>query len=250
MHGLRSLSLWLLAGLSTTAWAGNDTHRLTWDVKVDGQVIGSRSATITIESTGDRTTRVIESFTDIKASFGPVQWAFQQRLTVIGERQPAAFHSVMKEDGVPREVQARWDAAGWTVTVADGRSRRTFEASPQRIDMSTADLIDPGARTRIGDFTQVKLLSAETGDVWEGAVSPLGTARVRVGDAVVDVQGYAWESPAGRSSFWYDENGWLVQYQMRLLGRAIEGVLRNPPPLGADTFPVRVGGAQVEVRPL
>ena len=245
----RTLLAALLALLSLPA-AAADVHRLAWDVSVAGQKVGSREATVTVDRGQTGTTRVIEAMTSISVSLAGQSLAYQQRLTAIAERAPASFHAVIKEDGRPREVQGRWSGTGWTVTRVDGSRVRTEDAPASRIDLSTADLFDPGSRYHLGRFDTVKVLSAETGDVWEGRVEKLGPSTVQVAGASVDVVGYAWHAPDGTSRFWYTSDGWLVKYETRIVGVKVEGVMTTPPPKGPDAFAVGIGRAEVEVSEL
>lgn len=241
-------SLWLAAALMTSlpAWAETTVHKLTWDVTVDGTSIGQRKATVTVETQGAQTLRTFESWTELDAKAGAVGWSWRQRLTFFADDGPAAFHSVMKEDGSPREVQGRLAGAGWTVTLADRAMARTFDAPAQRIDLSTADLLDPYSSVPLRSFETARMLSAETGDVWEGTVADLGTRSATIDGTALTLHGWSWTTPEGTSSFWYDADGWLVRFETRVLGRAVKGTLTDPPPRSADAFTVQVDAGGVE----
>jgi hypothetical protein len=211
-------------------------HKLVWKLKAGGVDVGTRSATIKIIPTEGTTERIIESFTDVRGKIGPVDISYQQRLTAFAADEPASFQSVIRENGAAREIQGRWGGNGWTIVIVDGRRVRSWEAPVQRIQMSTADLMDPLSRVPLSRYTKASVLATETGDVWEGAVTPLEPATLRIGDRDVDVSGVAWESPEGRVVFWYDADGWLVKYQTRVLGILVEGTLTTAPPRGADAF--------------
>jgi hypothetical protein len=239
----------LLPLLFATALAvAGESHTLTYDVQVGDKVVGSRVTTISAQTIDGEQSRVIESFTDLKAVIGPVSVAYRQRLTAIIGESPASFHAVIEQDGVPSEVQARRTSSGWSVTTVDRGGVRTVDHAAGRVDLSTVDLIDPQTRYAIGRFTHVNLLSAETGDIWDGAVEPLGVSSFEIAGKRVPVEGVAWLSPEGRTEFWYDSEGYLVQYNMRLLGFRVQGRLRAPPPPGPDVFRVGVGRVQVDER--
>ncbi len=242
---------WFVVGLCVLAGdafaGGNDVQRVTWDLLIDGRKVGTRNATITTERKGEESTRLIESVTTVNATIGPVALAWRQRLTSVGERVPASFQAKLDENGDPRQVQVRWQAEGWSVTLADAGGTRTQVVAPYQIDLSTADLIDPGSRWRLDRYTNVKVLSAETGDIWEGPVVSLGSSSVDIGSTPVAVEGWAWTSPEGRSTFWYSDDGWLVHYEMRMLGHKLEGILTQAPPPGLDSFPVSTGSPKVDV---
>ena len=75
----------------------------------------------------------------------------------------------------------------------------------------------------------------------------LGASEVRVEGQTIPVQGYAWDGPQGTSKFYYSDEGYLVQYHMKMSGFGVEGLLAKQPPGGIDEFPVAVGRAGVEV---
>lgn len=242
----------MLWGALSVALAGLPSDQdLVYEVRVGAQVIGTRTAHIHWEADKLRVTRVIESFTDLKGTVGPVSFAWQQRLTISGTNDPASFHSVVKENGAPREVQGRWDPViGWTITTVSRREALTRDVPSMYVDLSTADLIDPGARQTLLRLDYARILTAETGDVFEGAVEPIGDKELTIGGKSVPVEGVAWMSPEGRTEFWYSSEGYLVQYRMRVLGFEVEGVLQRPPPPGLDEFPVPLGGGRVQVSDL
>jgi len=234
-----------------TAQAVPPDRTLAWEVHVGAQTIGTRTATIHYEQEKGKLVRSIESFTDLKGTVGPVSFAWQQRLNITAGNGPAAFHSVVKENGTPSEVSGRWDPSlGWTITTVDRRKVDTRDIPSSYVDLSTADLMDPGSRYSLFRFTNVHLLAAETGDVWEGAVEGIGTKEMTLGGKTFDVEGVAWMSPEGRTEFWYSSEGYLVQYKMRVLGFEVEGVLTAAPPPGVDEFPVIVLTPKLEVSPI
>lgn len=236
----------LLALLTLSATAATTEHQLQWELRVGGQRVGTRNATVKLIPVEGDVQRIIETWTELNGTLGPMDVHYKQRMTIFGERDPSSFHAVMDENGEPREVQARWGPAGWTVTVADRRRSRTFDAPIQRIDLSTADLLDPLSRVPLAHFDFARVLSAETGDVWEGAVQKLGPSTLEIAGKRIPVTGVAWTSPEGRSAFYYSNEGYLVQYQMRLYGFVIEGTLTSPPPPGLDDFPLGVGTGRVD----
>ena len=229
-----ALSLALLSVLP--AHAAPEVHRVTWSLRLEGREVGQRAATFTVEREGDDVRRSIEAHTKVAAAVGPVTWRYEQKLTANGLVGPLAFRAVIVEDGAPREVQGRWAPSAWTIALADARSLRTYEAAAHRVDLSTVDLLDPFAARTLGRFGTLKVLSAETGEILEGTVEPLGAGTVRVGGRDVAVQGWAWTSSLGRSQFWYDGEGWLVRFETALLGRLVEGVLTEAPPASPDAI--------------
>lgn len=241
--------MWTL--LTSVVLAAPVEPELTWELSIKGQPVGTRTVKVKIVPADFGTRRVIESFTSVSGKIGPIPVDFRQRMTAhaIGG-DPASFHSVVDQAGDASEIQGRFAPAGWTVSTNIGGRLRTSDYPPSRIDLSTADLLDPESRVGLGRTGSVRLLIAETGEVLEGSVEKLGSKELTIAGQKVDVDGYSWTSPEGRSAFWFSPEGYLVQYEMASFGVPIEGVLTEPPPAGIDDFPVRVGSAEVERIPL
>lgn len=228
-----------------------DEHTVTYQITVGSNPVGTRTLTVRTEPRDDGPDgRFLEALTTISGSVGPVSLSWRQRLTGVATDVPASFHAVIDEGGAPREVQASWDPRGWTVTTADTRRSRTDTIDAHRLDLSTVDLMDPGASVSLLRLDEVRILSAETGDIWASEVVRLGHDRIDIAGTPVDVHGVAWSSPQGRSELWYDADGWLVRYTMRVLGYKVQGTLTAPPPRGPDDFAVRLGRTQVDVEAL
>ena len=228
-----------------------EPHHLTWDVSVQGQPLGQRKTTIKYAEGDLGMRRIIESWTELDGQAGPIRVRYRQRLTAhAASREPASFQSVIDENSSLREVQGRWTPSGWMVTVTgDGRSR-TVEMPLDRIDLSTADLVDPATSLTLAHYDTVRILSAETGEVLSGPVTELGISELTIAGAAVQVTGYAWDNPQGRSTFYYSPDGFLVRYETQLLGIPMVAVLNAPPPGGVDDFAVPVAPTAVEEIPL
>jgi hypothetical protein len=217
--------------------------RLTWSLSVAGRPVGTRTLSVTPTADGRRR---LELITDVNGSVGGVPLSWRQEVTGFAERNPASFHAVTEEDGRPRELQVTWTPGAWTLTTVD-RDVRTRDVAPRDLDLSTLDLVDPGSRWRLARYATASVLSVETGDVWRGAVTPLPATTRRVGARDIAVQGVSWKGPDGPLVAWYDGEGTLVAFELRLAGVPLTGVLTAPPPAGRDTFPVSVGMARAEV---
>lgn len=234
--------LCLLLFLSS-ALGADISQELTWNVLYQGKVIGSRTLTVRYVEEGESVRRIITGETSIDGNVAgfPVTW--QQRLTAnaIG-RSPAAFHSVVSENGTAREVQGRLAHGEWLVSLVENGRARSWELDLAAIDLSTADLFDPQSAYALDKYSSVKMLSAETGDVWEQDVERLGQTTVTIRGQKIPVDGVAVEPPQGRAEFWYGSDGVLVRSEYRLLGRKVEAILRDPPPPGVDDVPVPGSG--------
>jgi hypothetical protein len=240
----------LLACLSAFA-ADVVEHDLTWNLSVKGQAVGTRTVREKYLQAENGGQRILESVTEIHGQVGPMQVNWRQRLTAVAVgSDPAAFTSVIDENGAGREIQGRWTPANWVVSInGDGRVKET-DWPIGKIDVSTADLMDPDTRFPLAHFTTVRVLSAESGDVVTGTVKALGPSDLTVGSEPVQVTGYQWDSPQGKSVFYYSAEGFLVRYEITLLGIPMTAELAKPPPGGLDDFPVSAGSPSIEETPL
>jgi len=229
------------------AHAADLQHTLVWDLSVGSTPVGTRKLTIKYVPDDEGTRRILESLTDVDGQVGPIRARFRQRMTAhIGPHEPASFHSVVEENGRLMEIQGRWTPSAWMVTTTADRRSRSVDMPLNRVDLSTADLMDPYTQFGLDKLTEARVLSAESGDVVVGPVEKLGVEEITIDGIPVQVSGYQWASPQGTQSFWYSSDGFLVKYQTQLLGVTLDALLQDPPPGGVDDFPVAVGGTSVE----
>lgn len=237
--------------LGMPALAGNFSHTLIWDLSVRGAAIGTREVSVRYLESDGGASRILESFTDINGTIGPMKVRWRQRMTAhIDAREPASFHSVIDQDGAVLEVQGRWTPAEWQVTTTTNGRSRTTGMPLARIDLSSADLMDPYTTLPISHFPEARILSAETGEVLLGPVQSLGVSEIKVKNMPVQVSGYAWSTPQGRSEFYYSPDGFLVRYRTQMLGAEIEATLRDAPPGGVDDFPVAAARPSIDAQDL
>lgn len=225
-----------LIALVTAAAGPVDTF--AWDISLNGNVVGERTLTVEKHDEAASPYRSLSVLTHIEASVMGRSAEFDQRLTAVADVGPAAFHSVVQQDGVSREYQGRRDAFGWTVTSVERRGVRTEDMPAGAVDLSTADLLDPNSRVPIWSFTEARVLTAEDGLIWQTPVTRLGAEEVVIDGQTVLVEGYEIEPPAGKMQLWYSAGGVLVKYGWRWMGVRAEGVLRDPPPQVLDAIPV------------
>lgn len=223
-----------------------------WTLQVDGVSVGSREVSVRYEGESGARVRVLEGYTALSGGVKKKErYAYEQRLTANShEAAPASFTSAVSTDGVGREVQARFTEGRWAVSVveASGKSK-AYELPAARVDLSTVDLFDPESDRKITQLTSARILSAEIGKILEGPVRPLGPSTWIAGGESMVVDGYEWQTELGPWRFWYASNGFLVRYEVPLLGRRVSAELDGPAPRGIDEF--AVGGAPpVEVEEL
>lgn len=230
-------SLLLSASL---AHAAPDT--LSWQLEVNGKAVGERTLTVATEQTPYGELRTLRAETRVDATVLGIPFAYRQNMAANADRGPASFISVIERQGGLSEVQGRLGASGWRLTVTEGGRARSFEIPANDVDLSTADLMDPHSRVGLRRFTDVRVLSAETGDVVSGKVEPLGPSTVTVAGRPVPVEGYALVTDQGRGLFYYTTEGWLVRFESRVFGQDLAGQLAAPPPVGIDDEPVDLFG--------
>lgn len=237
----------LLLTAALSAETDPTTVDLTWSLSLGDQNIGERTATVKVMPSERGLRRVVEVMTEVDASVVGFSVRYAQRLTAHAGAGPASFHSVVSQMGEAREIQGRSSFSGWIVSVVDAGETRTWELPATKIDMSTADLMDPLTQVSLDRYEQVRLLSAETGDVFTVDVEPLGPSTVDLGTAKVAVSGYALNGGPGTTRLFYSASGYLVRHETRLLGKAIVATLTEAPPVSADDAPLAEATSITEV---
>ena len=226
----------LLALLASLATADtNDSY--TWDIQLNGNIVGHRTLDVLTIDDPAAPRRVLRVWTDINASLLGRQATFQQRMTAVAASGPAAFHASVDQNGNLAEYQARQDGFGWTLTSVEPRGVRSEDLPANSVDLSTADLLDPGSRVPIWTFTDARVLTAEDGLIWQTPVTRLGAEDVVIDGQTVLVEGYEIEPPAGKMQLWYSAEGVLVRYAWRWMGVRAQATLQDPPPQTLDATP-------------
>jgi len=235
----------------TLALAAEREQTLVWDVTSQGTNLGTRTLVVRYLEGEAGTNRVLEAFTDLNGQVGSMKIRWRQRMTAyVPAHEPASFHSVIDTNGTPIEVQGRWTQSNWVVTTVANGKPRTVELPSTKIDLSTADLLDPDSRFPLSHLSTARILSAETGEVLTGPMTSTGAKELTIAGQPVPVTTYLWTSPQGGFEFSYSSDGFLVRQVSQLLGVTIEAQLRQPPPGGIDDFPVQVGRPAIEVMEL
>ena len=239
--------MWLCLALGA-ALAGTPDRQYTWTLFMNGQSIGEREATVAIQPDDSR---LITTHTDTRFSAGPLTVRYQQRMTaqVTGD-DPAAFHTVYDRSGTRGHVKAYWSPLGWTIEVQEADRLRNYTSPLGRIQLSTADLLDPDTHYSLTRFPKVRLLSAETGEVIEGPVVSEGAEVLRIGTTDVHTTKLTVQGESQELKLWYTADGVLVKFRLPMFGRFIDGQLREPPSGGRDDFPVGIGRSHIEVSDL
>ncbi len=233
----------MLPGAASAVDPGVQT--LQWDVFLNGQRVGKRVLTIRYVPLPEGTLkRIVESSLDIQPPGSKVP-TWQQRVAGHAGLLPASFHSVIMEKGGAREVQARVAEDGWVVSLVEGGKSKTFELAGNRIDMSTVDFLDPSSAVPMSRYDDVRVLSAESGEILEGKVLRMGPSDLMIGGTLVHTEEYMLEAGGARSSLFYTADGFLVRWDTRIGLLDVVNMLAEPPPAGIDDAPVPIGGSEI-----
>jgi len=235
--------LWWLA----LAWADpRPPTSLSWALTVDGVAVGWRRVDI---SWADAEHRVFTGGMTLDGSAldGKLRKIrYEQALSANSQQgRPASFTASIDDGRRAREVQARRTGTTWTIVVSEDGEARTHTLPHTRVDLSTVDLLDPESERSLLGRDYARILLAETGKIEEGAVRRVGTQRVMVVDEEVEV--LEWSTSEGPYRLWYAPNGWLVRWEVPLMGLRVQGVLQGEAPRATDEFPVGDPVGTIEV---
>lgn len=241
----------LFALLLQPALAADMTQELTWQVTLDGKPVGKKDLTVkwTTNSAGELR-RMLESWTEVDASVIGITYSFRQRLTGSAAGDAASFASVSQLGGDVVEVQARQGGGVWMVSINQNGTAYDDDHPREAVNLSLVDLMDPESRVPLSDYTYAKILSPETGLILEGPVKTLGAGQVDVAGTQVPVTGWSWTPDQGEGRFWYSNEGYLVRYEVKVMGRNLTGTLTKPPPKGTDDEPLIGTGSGITEVPL
>lgn len=219
---------------ATLALSAPVEKTLTWNISVEGQLLGTRTLTIRYPSGTEGQRRVLESWTELDGRVGPLPLRYRERLTANIEYDPASFLSVQETNRATREVSARRVPSGWMVSLTEDGRYRSFDIPAGDVNLSTVDLLDPESAVPLSRFSHANVLSAETGTLFEGDVLPLDPVTLKIGEQALWAQPYRFTHQEGTGTFFYTAEGFLLRYEMRVLGYDMVAVLAAPPPGGPD----------------
>lgn len=212
-----------------------EEQALHYQLLAADRAVGSRDATVKYLPTGSGELRLLEAWTSLLLPLPKGTLRYEQRLGARfgGDR---SFVASMATNGEVREVQARQEADGtWSITVASaaGAYERRLEA--KAIDLTSAELFDgERALQTLQAIQQLRILSAETGEVLEGPLEALGPSTIGVGPDEVEILRFRFTPPEGSMTLAYTHEGWLVAYDYGILGLLVGARLEKLPP--ARTF--------------
>lgn len=221
---------WLLA---QPALAADSSQTLSYDLVLNGAVVGSREVRIRyLEpfNPGDAESRLIETWTELDARVGAWNAEVKNRATAHISRTDSSFTSSMSLNGDVSEVQARTlHDARWQVHGIFDRRLSDWTLRRTEVDMSTLDLFDPVRSQDFTALTTARVLSAETGQIMRGPVQDLGEDTLTVGGEQVLVHRYAWTPEEGRFELAWSDDGLLLDWSAQIKGQTIEARLKELP---------------------
>lgn len=202
-------------------------QRLTYELALDGQPIGTRTLTIRYLPREDGERRVLEAYTEVTVA--------GQKLVCrsSGQSSPrgATFTSSIDQSGSISQVQGiELPGGGWRVIVADGAGVRESALTASGARLTSLDLLDPGRTPLLGGGGDLALLLVETGEVLTGTLDEGATGTTKVAGQKVPVTRYTAQGAGGTAKFDVDQNGILVKSEIRWLGGTVSAVAREVPP--------------------
>jgi hypothetical protein len=236
---------WLASGAALAQEASE--MGVIWGLSVGGRPVGTREVVVRVKSYADEQVRFVESFTDLRLTDDDRKTpdvVFRQRLTANSQDgRPASFTSVTETADATVELQARATGSKWELVWTEDGASKTLSISASAVDLSTADLFDPEADRKISKLSEARVLVDFVGRTATGPVIPLGPSDLVIGGETLTVEGYEWRSDLGSMRFWYAANGFLVKYQLPLVGQEVTATMLGAAPRPVDDF-------QVPARPI
>lgn len=228
------------------AWAGE--QRLTYDLQVNGALVGTREVTIRYFERPSGERRTVESVTKVK-------FAGQDLLCrAVGQSstKSANFSSQTELNGRLAQYQGVQGIGDeWRITLIGTGSLRELSYKPADGLVSTLDLVDPGRTDVLGNVGKATLFFVETGDVVNGLLAEGEDITVQVAGRQVAAHRTTFTPTAGgTATFDVDENGILLRSETQWLGVTVTASLHTlPPPRDFGTIDT-IEGMGVTERPL
>lgn len=214
--------------LSSAAHA--EDQSLTYQLTASGRAIGSRDASIQYLAGASGEVRLLKAWTAFVLPVAGGTISYEQRLgaRLDGDR---SFTSSISLSGQLREVQARVDLEGnWMVTVVELGSAKVWNLESAAVDLTSVELLDrERALSTLQQTASLRVLSAETGAIMEGAVENLGLQTQAVGADTVQVQRFRWSPPEGQMLLSYTTEGLLTGYEFLINGASVGAQLQALP---------------------
>jgi len=218
----------MLAAFEPIAHA--ETRELIYDMVLDGSSVGRRRVTLRYLPGEHGEIRMVESYTEFSVLLGRRPFTFVQRLSGMGAPGPSGFVSSMREGGRPEEVQLTERLDGWRISLASQGRLKSWDLPAGSFEATSLTLVDPDAAVEVvSSATTLRVLSAETGNVIEGPIEPLGAATLKIAGQPLNVTRWKWTLPVGPVELSYGPAGHLVAYTVLVAGKTVEVQLQAVP---------------------
>lgn len=208
-----------------------ETQTFLYRLKAAEKPVGTRDARIVYVPSETGEVRLLQSFTKFSVPLAGTQYTYVQRL---GGRFGGArsFAASIEDNGQVREVQGYLSEAGqWVVTVVEKGQSKTWYLPAEDVDLTSAELMDPDRASRVlQSATTLRVLATETGGILTGPVEDLGLQEQVVGQQAMNVHRFRWSPPGGDMVLSYDDDGYLVSYEVDVVGRRMGARLDAAPP--------------------
>ena len=193
---MRTLVAAAVCAWTAPALADNTAQKLTYDLVLNGAVVGSREVSIQYMepfSPGDTESRLLETWTQLDASVGAWSAQIQNHSTAHITRSNSNFTSSMSVNGAVSEVQGHSTRDGrWAMHGIFDQQLSSWQHRRTEVDMSSLDLLDPVRSQHLTTLTEAQILSAETGTIMTGPVSDLGERTLVINGQEIAVHAWSW----------------------------------------------------------
>lgn len=241
--------VWLMSAAALAS-----SQSLTYTLSIDGAPVGERTVTIRTQAPDPEfglhsESRIIESWTELTVPIGGRSVHYQSRASSRNTSGRTSFSASTALNGDVQEVQARMlEDGAWQITRVRPGELDTTTLRRTQVTLSSPDLVDPEAHSRLYDGASAMVLLAETGTVSAGAVDDLGLATLSVGGQQIEAHRYAWTPPEGRVLLAWSQDGLLLDYEVSFMGKRLRAALKQlPPPPSFGEFEVGgMGGVKDE----
>jgi hypothetical protein len=207
-----------------------EVQEMVYDLVLGENTVGRRRVTVRYLPSDGGEVRVLESYTELSVPLGRKSFLFVQRLSGMGATGPSGFVATSREMGEPHEVQLTERLSGWQVSLAEDGKIARWDLKKGSFDATSLTLVDPESATELlSSLDRLRVLSAETGKVVDGALKSLGSGTVEVAGTPVTVARWSWQLPVGAVELAYGPTGHLVRYNLLVGGRNVEATLREVP---------------------
>jgi len=216
-----------------TAWAGS-TQELSYDLVMNGAVVGKRDLTVRYQLPSDyhrAEIRLVEVWTEIDTRVAGVSLSIKNRSSGRMSTATSRFTSSVSINGDVAEYQGVMiDRGDWLMSAVINRTLHTWEHSASEIDLSSLDLFDPGRNHHFSDGQEIRILSAETGQITTCSVSDKGVDMITVEGQQTQVHRWECDAQSGGFELAWSDDGFLLEWKMSIHGQHVSARVRRLPP--------------------